>query len=111
MLIEHVAIWTKDLDRLALFHRTYFQAEPGARYVSAHRPFESLFLMFEAGARLELMQTEPLSQPLADKTRERRGYAHLAFSVGSRDKVDALTARLQADGYTVVDGPRWTGDE
>jgi lactoylglutathione lyase len=38
------------------------------------------------------------------------GYIHLAFSVGSEAAVDALTARLRADGHCVIDGPRRTGD-
>lgn len=29
----------------------------------------------------------------------RFGYAHFAFSVGSKEKVDALSERLKADGY------------
>ena len=40
----------------------------------------------------------------------RTGYIHIAFSVGSKDKVDALTAELKADGYEVMSGPRTTGD-
>ena len=40
----------------------------------------------------------------------RTGYAHIAFSVGSREKVDALTERLRSDGFKVVSGPRTTGD-
>ena len=38
------------------------------------------------------------------------GYAHIAFSVGSKEKVDSLTAELKADGYEVISGPRTTGD-
>ena len=40
----------------------------------------------------------------------RTGYIHLAFSAGSKEQVDALTARLQKDGYEVISGPRTTGD-
>lgn len=40
----------------------------------------------------------------------RTGYIHIAFSVGSREKVDDITARLKADGYEVISGPRTTGD-
>ena len=32
----------------------------------------------------------------------RTGYIHIAFSVGSKEKVDSLTAQLKADGYEVV---------
>ena len=31
-------------------------------------------------------------------------------SLGSEGAVDALTQRLRADGYRVIDGPRRTGD-
>ena len=40
----------------------------------------------------------------------RTGYIHRACSGGSREKVDALTKRLEEDGYKVVSGPRVTGD-
>lgn len=40
----------------------------------------------------------------------RRGYIHVSFSVGSKDCVDTLTRRLEADGYNVLSGPRTTGD-
>ena len=39
-----------------------------------------------------------------------RSYFLIAFSVGSREKVDTLTARLKEDGFEVVSGPRTTGD-
>ena len=45
-----------------------------------------------------------------EKHLNRTGYAHIAFSVGSKEKVDALTERLQTEGYKVVSGPRTTGD-
>lgn len=37
-------------------------------------------------------------------------YVHLAFSVGSKAKVDELTEWLEADGYKVISAPRTTGD-
>ena len=40
----------------------------------------------------------------------RTGYAHLAFSVGSKQAVDELTAKLDEAGYSVSSGPRTTGD-
>jgi len=38
------------------------------------------------------------------------GWAHLALSLGSRQRVDELTARLAAEGVRVRSGPRQTGD-
>lgn len=46
----------------------------------------------------------------APKTTVRTGYIRLAFSVGSREKVNEVTERLKADGYEVLSGPRMTGD-
>ena len=108
MRIEHVAIWTRDLERLKSFYETYFEVVAGARYASTKRPFESHFLSFASGARLELMRLPDLDD--ADYSRNIVGLAHLAVSTGSREAVDTLTRRLRGDGYTVVDGPRATGD-
>lgn len=47
----------------------------------------------------------------ADKDTNRTGYAHVAFSVGSKERVDELTERLRNAGYEVVSGPRITGDD
>lgn len=106
--IEHVAVWTRDLDRLSAFYQSYFAAIAGPRYRSARRPFESVFLSFPGGARLELMCLPDLAEP--NRSGESVGLAHVAISTGSRQAVDALTLRLRGDGYTVVDGPRTTGD-
>lgn len=108
MRIEHVAIWTRDLERLKSFYETYFEVIAGARYASTKRPFESHFLNFASGARLELMRLPDLAD--ADHSRNVVGLAHVALSTGSREAVDTLTRRLRGDGYTVVDGPRVTGD-
>ncbi|EJQ50603.1 Uncharacterized protein BWINRASL_02772 [Bacillus mycoides] len=38
------------------------------------------------------------------------GYAHMAFSVGSEERVNALTKMLKEAGYPLLNGPRFTGD-
>lgn len=45
-----------------------------------------------------------------EKSVARTGFIHIAFSVGSKEKVDELTSQLKADGYEVLIGPRTTGD-
>ncbi len=108
--IEHVALWTADLEVLKDFYVTYFQAQATDRYHNPRRGFSSYFLTFAAGARLEIMQM-PGIQPLAAKpSHQFQTYAHLALAVGSQDAVDRLSERLRRDGHPPIDGPRWTGD-
>lgn len=110
MHIEHLAIWTKDLERLKEFYEKYFDTTSNSLYVNQKKQFRSYFLIFDSGARLELMQRPDIkSSPKSDGT-ELYGYAHLAISVGSEDSVNRLTERLRNDGYPILDGPRRTGD-
>jgi lactoylglutathione lyase len=110
MRLDHIALWTTDLDRCQRFYETYFGARPGPRYVNAGKGFESCFLSFTDGARIEIMSTRTLDLAVGAPGAERLGLAHFAVSVGSHGLVDDLTRRLRADGFVVVDGPRRTGD-
>jgi len=110
MHIEHLALWTTDLERCARFYTTYFGTVPGPRYENPAKGFTSCFLTFSTGARLEVMATTALSLPASAPGIQRMGYTHLAISVGSEHQVDALTQRLRQDGFPVLDGPRRTGD-
>jgi lactoylglutathione lyase len=110
MRIEHVAMWTEDLERLAAFYGCYFGAQVGAPYKNVAKGFESRFLSFEGGARLEIMRTTTLAPAKHPPATQRMGLTHLAVSVGSEQKVDELTARLRSDGHTIVGNPRRTGD-
>ncbi len=108
MKIEHVAVWTDDLERLKSFYQDYFYAVANEKYINSKTHFESYFLRFPgAGVRLELMY-EPVLEGINHI--EKIGWAHIAFSVGSKNAVDELTSRLKKDGFTIVDGPRVTGD-
>jgi lactoylglutathione lyase len=108
MRIEHVAVWSRDLERLKAFYETYFGARASARYANPGKQFESYFMTFPSGgARLELMRVPNLLDLPGEPA---VGCAHLAVSAGSVEAVDALTARLRADGYQVEGGPRYTGD-
>ncbi len=108
MRIEHIAMYVQDLERAKDFFVCYFGGRADARYYNEKTAFSSYFLRFQDGARLELMHSPRLTDP--EKQEARTGYAHLAFATGSREAVDSLTARLAADGYRVISGPRLTGD-
>jgi lactoylglutathione lyase len=108
--IEHVAFWTEELERLVNFYEKYFGAVAGSQYVNPAKGFESRFLNFESGARIEVMRSSTLNPVKYDPGAQRMGLAHLAISVGSLRRVEELTAQLTGDGFKVVDGPRHTGD-
>ena len=110
MPIEHVAIWTRHLEELRAFYETYFHAVSGPKYVNDRNGFESYFLSFASGARLELMRMAAVPPSRNDREAQFTGYIHVAIAVGSAAEVDRLTAQLRADGHTVASEPRTTGD-
>jgi lactoylglutathione lyase len=110
MRIEHVAIWTNDIERLANFYARYFGAVTSTKYVNAVKQFESRFLTFGSGARIELMRTTKLIPQAMVPGAERMGLTHLAISTGSKHIVDELSEKLRANGTPILDGPRQTGD-
>ena len=108
--IEHVALWTRDVARLADFYASYLGGVVGAEYRNPAKGFSSRFVRFADGARLEIMSTTQQSPVSVAAGAERFGLTHLAFSAGSEPAVDELCARLARDGFEVLDGPRRTGD-
>ena len=108
MKIDHIAIYVCNLEGARDFFMQYFGAKSNEGYHNKRTDFRSFFLSFDDDTRLELMTRPQLAD--MEKVWERTGYAHLSFSVGSKERVDALTAQLKADGFEVVDGPRTTGD-
>ena len=108
--IDHVAFWTRNLERCKQFYVHYFGARLGENYRNPAKGFESCFLSFADGVRIELMSTAQLALTETAAGAQRLGLAHLAISVGSAVAVDALTHRLRSDGFSVLDGPRRTGD-
>lgn len=108
MKVEHIALYVNDLEAAKNFFIKYFNASSNKIYHNPTTNFRSYFLSFDNGARLELMnKPEMLDLP---KDFNRSGYAHIAFSVGSKEKVDLLTKRLRDEGYEIISGPRTTGD-
>lgn len=110
MKIEHIALWTKDLEKLKSFYERYFNAKAGEKYANQEKLFESYFLSFEDGCRLELMQMTSVHDSTNDVYKQFTGLIHFAVSTGSKEEVDSLTHRLKHDGFEILDGPRTTGD-
>ncbi len=110
MHIDHIAIWTHDLERLRAFYQDHFGAQAGPRYTNPRTGFQSYFLSFAQGARLELMQMPGIPASANDPRAQFTGLIHLAITVGSPEEVDRLTEALRRAGCAVVGEPRRTGD-
>ena len=108
MRIEHAAMYVRDLEAARDFFVTFLGGTANGGYFNSNTGFRSYFIRFDDGARLEIMSRPELSD--AGNPSGMNGYAHIAFSVGSRERVDALTEKLRDAGYEVLSGPRTTGD-
>ncbi|MFC4653002.1 VOC family protein [Lactococcus nasutitermitis] len=109
MKIEHIGLFVQDLENMKIFYEHYFGAVAGEKYHNPKTSFQSYFLSFTDGARLEIGTREDLTA-LSKNSPTHFGYAHLAISLGSAEKVDALTQQFRKDDFTVKSGPRTTGD-
>ncbi|RKM58674.1 MULTISPECIES: VOC family protein [unclassified Butyrivibrio] len=108
MKIEHIAMYVNELEKTRDFFVKYLGGKSNDGYHNPNTDFRSFFISFDDGARIELMNKPGLVD--ADKPLTRTGYIHIAFSVGSKEKVDELTESLKNAGFEVVSGPRTTGD-
>ena len=108
MKIEHIALYVNDLEKTRNFFVKCLGAKSNDGYYNMRTGFRSYFLSFDDGARLEIMNKPKMSD--LPKNLDRTGYAHIAFSVGSKENVEQITAKLQDAGYEVISGPRTTGD-
>lgn len=108
MKIDHVAMYVNDLERTRDFFVKYFDAVSNEGYHNQKTGFRSYFLSFEDGSRLEIMHRPDMTDH--PRNMVQTGYIHIAFSVGSKEKVEELTLELVSDGYEVISGPRITGD-
>ena len=108
MRIEHVAMYVNDLGAARDFFVRYLGGRSNGGYHNTTTGFRSYFISFDDGPRLEVMTRPRMADDRKDPNRT--GYAHIAFSVGSAEAVDELTAALRAAGHEVVSGPRTTGD-
>ena len=108
MKMEHIAMYVNDLERAKDFFVYYFHATAGERYHNHKTGFQSYFLSFQGECRLEIMNKPEMAN--IEKPFVRTGYAHIAFSVGTKEAVNALTEQLRRDGYRIISNPRTTGD-
>jgi lactoylglutathione lyase len=107
MHIDHIAVWTGNIEIEKDFFLKYFECTVNEKYVNSRKQFSSYFITFAGGARIELMSRADI---IAGRAGETLGIAHIALNAGSRARVDRLTETIERDGYIVVSKPRVTGD-
>lgn len=108
MKIDHIALNVFDLEKAKTFFFTYFNGSPNEMYHNPKTGLRSYFITLPDGGRIELMSRPDIIMRQFDSMLQ--GYIHLSISVGSKNNVDNLTARLKADGFEILSGPRTTGD-
>ena len=110
MKIDHFAIWCDDIEVMRYFYTTYFDCVSNERYHNPTKKYSSYFLSFPGSdSRIELMNRPDIIE-VPTKRGFVKGVAHFDIEVGDEQKVDSLTERLRADGYTIASEPRRTGD-
>lgn len=107
MKIEHIAIWTPDIEVLRSFYCTHFGCVASSRYENRAKGFASYFLQLREGARIEIMQRIGVKERASTEV---HGLAHLAISTGSEEEVRSITELLRNAGVRIQSEARWTGD-
>jgi len=110
MKIDHIAIWTTNLENLCNFYIRYFDASSSEIYYNHSKEFRSYFLTFGGDCRIEIMEMPRIPTSKNDIIKQYLGLIHFAINLGSKDKVNQLTEILRKDGFKVIGEPRTTGD-
>jgi lactoylglutathione lyase len=109
MRIDHLAIWTHNLETLRKFYETYFDAEAGEKYINPAKQIEMYEMVFPDGGRLDLMQNPLVPETQNDFLEQSTGLIHFAIGVGSEEIASDLISRLRMNGIRIVSEPRRTG--
>lgn len=111
MKIEHIAIWTDNLELLKEYYCRYFSGTSNTKYFNEENLFNSYFISFESGARLEIMKMPNIPNNQNDTVvKQHKGIIHLAFEANNKSDVDTKAEQLQKEGFKILSGPRMTGD-
>lgn len=111
MTIDHVAIWTTQIEKMKDYYVRYFDGIANIKYRNNENQYESYFVSFDSGSRIELMQKPGIPENLNDTVEKQYlGIIHLAFGVEKMDLVNQKLKELAGDGYKILRGPRKTGD-
>ena len=110
MRIDHLAIWTFNLEGLRNFYIHYFDASSSEIYYNHSKEFQSYFLTFDGDCRLEIMEMPNVPKSKNDSLKQFTGIIHFSIHAGSRRQVDQITEQLRKDGFKIIGEPRITGN-
>jgi lactoylglutathione lyase len=111
MTIDHVAIWTPRLEQLKDFYVRYFNGRSNEKYSNSETLFESYFVTFDSGTRIEIMHKPGIPENLNDPVnKQHNGLIHIAFGMETMKEVSDKALELAKDGFKIIRGPRRTGD-
>lgn len=102
MKIDHVAVYLEDLECAKTFFAKFFGGVPNEMYHNPRTGLKTYLITFPDGGRLEIMSRPEVVPYEFDPYRH--GLIHLAFGVGSKERVDSLTGELAEAGYEVMSG-------
>lgn len=111
LIFEHAAIWTDNLESLKDFYVKYLGGKSNEKYFNEKKHYQSYFISFGPGARLELMTRPNIPVNQNDTiSLQYKGIIHLAFGATTKQEVDEKAKLFIANGFQILDGPRITGD-
>ena len=106
--LNHTALYVHDLEGARDFFAEFFGTVSNELYHNRATGLRTYFLTFHNGGKIEIMTRPGLdagsSSPCA------HGLNHIAVGSRSKGMVESLTERMRKAGYTIISGPRTTGD-
>jgi lactoylglutathione lyase len=111
MTIDHIAIWTTQPEQLKDYYVKYFNGSANEKYFNKDTLFESYFITFDSGSRLEIMKKPGIPVNLNDREeKQHQGIIHISFGVETMEMVTGKSKELSEAGFKILRGPRKTGD-
>ena len=108
MKMDHVAIVTKDIEKMKDFYVECFGAKRAKRWSNGQVTL--YFIEFDNGMQIELEQRDNPARYDIDRENS-FGIAHLSFQVDTKAELDKITDELAAKGVPMRSGPTAYGDD
>lgn len=111
MKLDHIAIWTDNLELLKDYYVNYLDGVSNEKYINTKTGFQSYFITFNSCSRLEIMSVSGIPENKNDTIiNQHKGLIHMAFGVETIQEVDLKAKQLEANGFRIISNPRITGD-